>query len=88
MPLAYLGGVQSRDNVIEAMDDGFEAIAMGRALIFDPGLINGLKDGSMTSSGCTACNRCVMMMYTPGGTSCVLTPESPDPALNTERAAS
>ena len=88
MPLAYLGGVQSRDNVIEAMDDGFEAIAMGRALIFDPGLINGLKDGSMTSSGCTACNRCVMMMYTPGGTSCVLTPESPYPALNTERAAS
>lgn len=87
MPLAYLGGVQNRDNVIQAMDDGFDAIAMGRALIFDPGLINGLQDGSMTSSGCTACNRCVMMMYTPGGTSCVLTPDKLDPVINTERAA-
>lgn len=88
MPLAYLGGVQSRENVDQAMDDGFDAIAMGRALIFDPGLINGLKDGSITSSGCTACNRCVMMMYTPGGTSCILSPNDLDPVLNTERAAS
>ena len=71
MPLCYLGGVQSMDNIDTVMDAGFDTIGLGRSLIFDPGLINGLKNGSMTTSGCNACNQCVMMMYTPGGTTCV-----------------
>ncbi|MEM8697425.1 MAG: NADH:flavin oxidoreductase [Pseudomonadota bacterium] len=87
MPLAYLGGIQSAEGIGQALDDGFDAIAIGRALIFDPGFINQLKDGAISESGCTACNRCVTMMYTPGGTSCVLTPDQPDPALNTMGAA-
>jgi len=71
MPLCYLGGVQSLDNINTVFDEGFETIGLGRSLIFDPGLINGFKDGSMTTSGCNACNQCVMMMYTPGGTTCI-----------------
>ena len=72
MPLAYLGGVQSLDGVETAMADGFEAIALGRALVHDPAFVNDLQSGAISQSGCTACNRCVTMMYSPGGTSCVI----------------
>ncbi|MEP1606229.1 MAG: NADH:flavin oxidoreductase, partial [Marinomonas sp.] len=87
MPLAYLGGVQSRDGVVDAMDDGFEAIAMGRALVHDAAFINKLQAQSVQTSGCTACNRCVTMMYTPSGTSCIIADNAMDPKLNVERAA-
>lgn len=73
MPLAYLGGIQSLDGAELAMADGFDAIAMGRMLIHDPSIINQFRDGAARKSGCTACNLCVTMMYTPGGTACVLT---------------
>lgn len=87
MPLAYLGGVQSREGVEQAMGDGFDAIAMGRALVFDPAFVNDMQSGAVSESGCTACNRCVTMMYTPGGTNCVESPYKPDPKLNTVGAA-
>lgn len=85
MPLAYLGGVVSRAGVEQAMDEGFDAVALGRALIYDPNFVNALRDGAIERSGCTACNYCVSMMYSPGGTSCVLTGGA-DPALNQIRA--
>ncbi|SEQ31500.1 2,4-dienoyl-CoA reductase (NADPH2) [Solimonas aquatica] len=72
MPLAYLGGAKSLAGVETIMNDGFDAIAMGRALIHDPALVRHFEDGSVTTSGCTACNRCVPMMYSEGGTACVL----------------
>ena len=87
MPLAYLGGVQSREGVEQAMGDGFDAIALGRALVFDPHFVNRLQSGEIEASACTACNRCVTMMYTPGGTSCVESRDKPDPKLNTVGAA-
>ena len=71
MPLCYLGGAQTLDNVNQVLDEGLDAIGMGRALIFDPSLINNLNNGSVSNAGCTACNQCVTMMYTPGGTACV-----------------
>jgi len=72
MPLAYLGGVESLANVEQAMGEGFEAVALGRGLIFDPALVFHLQKRDAEKSGCIRCNRCVTMMYTPGGTSCVL----------------
>lgn len=81
MPLAYLGGVKSKNGVDMAMDDGFDAIAMGRALIHDPELINQWKAGEAKTSGCSTCNRCVTMMYLPSGTHCILT-GAQDAALN------
>ena len=74
VPLAYLGGVTSIDNAQKAMDDGFECIAMARALIHDTGLVNKLKSGEVSKSGCTACNKCVAYIYHPGGTWCVENP--------------
>lgn len=86
MPLAYLGGVRSRENVALALRDGFDAIAMARALVFEPDFVNRLRDGQAERSGCTSCNRCVVSMYTPGGTSCALQPPN-DPAPNRMPAA-
>ncbi len=82
MPLCYLGGVTSLADAQEAVDDGFDAIAMGRILIHDPDIINQFREGATLKSGCTSCNRCVTMMYTPGGTSCVLTHKTGDADLN------
>ena len=87
MPLAYLGGAKSMAGVNQAMADGFDAVVMGRALIHDPDLVNKFRSGAATVSGCTACNECVMMMYTPGGTACVLHPPK-DVVLNQTPAAS
>ena len=71
MPLAYLGGVTSLDGAEQAMADGFDCIALGRALVFDPAFVNKLQSGEVAKSACSACNRCVTMMYTPNGTFCV-----------------
>ena len=86
MPLAYLGGAKSLAGVRTAMAEGFDCVAMGRALIHDPDLVNKYRSGAATESGCTACNRCIVMMYSPGGTSCVLR-EPNDAVLNSRPAA-
>lgn len=72
MPLCYLGGAQTMDNIESVMGEGFDTIGLGRALIFDPNMISALQSGSIRNSGCTACNQCVTLMYTPEGTRCVL----------------
>ena len=86
MPLAYLGGAKSLAGVQQVMADGFDAVVMGRALIHDPELVRKFEDGRATVSGCTACNHCVVSMYTPGGTQCVLHPPN-DVKLNQTPAA-
>jgi 2,4-dienoyl-CoA reductase-like NADH-dependent reductase (Old Yellow Enzyme family) len=86
IPLAYLGGVKTLANVQKALAEGFDAVAMGRALIHAPDLVTQMAGGGAQVSGCTSCNRCVVMMYTPGGTSCVLG-QPGDPALNSQAAA-
>ncbi|MDE0855157.1 MAG: NADH:flavin oxidoreductase, partial [Nevskia sp.] len=87
MPLAFLGGVKSLAGVQQAMAEGFDCVVMARALIHDAQLVNKFRSGAVTVSGCTACNECVVMMYTPGGTSCVLGPPN-DAGLNRTPAAS
>ncbi|MES2884038.1 MAG: NADH:flavin oxidoreductase [Pseudomonadota bacterium] len=86
MPLAYLGGAKSVAGVQQVLGDGFDAVAMGRALIHEPNLVTQFRDGTTTVSGCTACNQCVVMMYTAGGTQCVLHPPN-DVKLNQTPAA-
>jgi 2,4-dienoyl-CoA reductase-like NADH-dependent reductase (Old Yellow Enzyme family) len=81
LPLAYLGGARSLDGVRRVLAEGFDCVAMGRALIHDPELVNKFRDGRATVSGCTACNECVSMMYTAGGTRCVLTETRPEAEL-------
>lgn len=71
LPLAYLGGVKSLANAEQAMSEGFNAIVLARALLHDPDLVNKLRSGEMTESGCDNCNGCVAYIYHPAGTRCV-----------------
>ncbi|GAA4883822.1 NADH:flavin oxidoreductase [Ferrimonas pelagia] len=72
VPLVYLGGVSSRDSMVRAMDEGFDFVAMGRALIRDPEMINKASaDGASYPNQCDHCNLCVPSMALPGGVRCV-----------------
>ncbi|WP_414157050.1 NADH:flavin oxidoreductase [Pseudomonas sp. BNK-15] len=86
MPLALVGGVKSRASAERVLAEGFQAIALARALIHDPGFVNKLADGRLQQSGCTSCNRCVMGIYDPDGVRCVLNAPN-DPALSRRLAA-
>lgn len=81
--LGYLGGVQSLDAAQLALDEGFEAVVMARALVHDPALVARFRADPAHRSGCDACNRCVALMYGPAGTHCVLTGNAIDQKLNT-----
>ncbi|MDT4816343.1 hypothetical protein FQZ97_493890 [compost metagenome] len=73
MPLVYLGGVTSADGMARAVEEGFDFLALGRALLNDPHLPQRLQDeGATWRSGCTHCNQCVASMGLPGGIRCVL----------------
>lgn len=71
MPLAYLGGVTAGAHVATAMAEGFQAVAMGRALVHDAALVQAMAADPAARSGCIACNLCVKQMYSEAGTHCV-----------------
>ncbi len=71
LPLVLLGGALGIDDLDTAMREGFEFVAMGRALIADPDLVDRLARGATTRSRCTSCNACVAEMDR-GGVRCVL----------------
>ncbi len=74
MPLILLGGVTNRDTMDDAMAAGFDFVAMGRALLAEPDLINRIQaDGEAGSvrSVCDHCNKCMATIYT--RTHCVVT---------------
>jgi 2,4-dienoyl-CoA reductase-like NADH-dependent reductase (Old Yellow Enzyme family) len=71
MPLVLLGGIVSRENVDRAMAEGFDFVAMGRALIADPDLVLRMRSDPRARSRCTHCNTCVAEMDR-GGVRCVL----------------
>jgi 2,4-dienoyl-CoA reductase-like NADH-dependent reductase (Old Yellow Enzyme family) len=71
MPLVLLGGIVSRANVDAAMAEGFDFVALGRALIADPDLVKRMAADASARSRCTHCNVCVAEMDL-GGVRCVL----------------
>jgi 2,4-dienoyl-CoA reductase-like NADH-dependent reductase (Old Yellow Enzyme family) len=71
IPTVLLGGVVSRANLDRAMAEGFEFVAMGRALIADPDLPNRMARGEADRTRCDACNECIAEMDD-GGVRCVL----------------
>ncbi|MDV3130033.1 NADH:flavin oxidoreductase [Mycobacterium sp. 21AC1] len=79
MPLILLGGITNRDTMDLAMAEGFDFVAMGRALLAEPDLINRIKADSATRSLCTHCNRCMPTIYS--HTHCVVT-GAPDSLVN------
>lgn len=71
MPLILLGGVTNRQTMDTAMAQGFEFVAMGRALLAEPDLINRIKADGSVRSLCDHCNKCMPTIYS--RTRCVLT---------------
>lgn len=70
MPLVLLGGVNRFETVRQAMAEGFDFVAMGRALLREPDLVNRWRAGSTHESLCVHCNKCMATIYR--GTRCVL----------------
>lgn len=71
MPLILLGGINRLDTIDNALDEGFELVAMARALLREPDLPTRLATEQTASGLCIHCNKCLPTIYT--GTRCVLT---------------
>ncbi|KIU13538.1 NADH:flavin oxidoreductase, partial [Mycolicibacterium llatzerense] len=71
MPLILLGGITNRETMDLAMAEGFEFVAMGRALLAEPDLLNRIQADRSVKSGCTHCNLCMPTIYS--HTHCVVT---------------
>ncbi|MGI8331512.1 NADH:flavin oxidoreductase [Actinomadura scrupuli] len=70
MPLILLGGITDRAGMDLAMAEGFQFVAMGRALLMEPDLVNRIAGDADTRSRCVHCNKCMPTIYR--GTRCVL----------------
>ncbi len=70
MPLILLGGITDHASITTAMDEGFEFVAMGRAVLRESDLVNRLQADHGTASKCTHCNDCMSTIYI--GTHCYL----------------
>lgn len=64
MPLIYVGGVCSKDQMDTVLNDGFVAFQMARTLVNDTQFMNKIKDGSVSKSPCKHSNYCIGRMYT------------------------
>ena len=64
MPLIYVGGLIARDKIEEVLNDGFQFVAMARALVNDPGFVNRMKTDAHARVDCGHSNYCVARIYT------------------------
>lgn len=70
LPLMLLGGLNRLDTVEEALGDGFEFVAMARALLREPNLVNRFHEDTATEGLCIHCMKCMPTVYS--GTHCVV----------------
>jgi 2,4-dienoyl-CoA reductase-like NADH-dependent reductase (Old Yellow Enzyme family) len=71
--LVLLGGVTNREHLDTGVREGFDFLAMGRALLREPGLVNAMLGDPAVRSRCTHNNKCMVTVF--GRTHCVLDPE-------------
>ena len=63
LPLVYVGGVVSRDNAERVMNEGFDFVQMGRALLNEPDFVNRMMAEENHRCGCDHVNYCIARMY-------------------------
>jgi 2,4-dienoyl-CoA reductase-like NADH-dependent reductase (Old Yellow Enzyme family) len=68
LPMVLLGGITDRSSMDLAMTEGFEFVAMGRALLREPDLVNRIAADAATPSLCIHCNLCMPTNFV--GTHC------------------
>jgi len=76
LPVILLGGINKVETIRDAVDEGFAFVAMARALLSDPGLVNKMRAGEATVSRCDHRNRCLPTIY--AGTRCLLVGDDTD----------
>ncbi len=62
--LVYVGGLVSLEKINEVLDDGFDAVQMGRALLNEPAFVNRMKEEDNARCSCKHSNYCIGRMYT------------------------
>lgn len=75
MPLILLGGISELATAERGLAAGFEFVAMARAILHHPGIVDEWRRGEGVVSGCVHCNRCMPTIYT--GTRCPLVDPRP-----------
>jgi 2,4-dienoyl-CoA reductase-like NADH-dependent reductase (Old Yellow Enzyme family) len=73
MPIILLGGINKLETIQHALDEGFAFVAMARALLREPDLVNKMQKGASQEGLCIHCNKCMPTIYR--GTRCVLVAE-------------
>jgi len=73
MPLILLGGINRLDTIEHALAEDFAFVAMARALLREPDLVEKMRKGRSRQSLCIHCNKCMPTIYR--GTRCVLVPD-------------
>ncbi|HET7194601.1 MAG TPA: NADH:flavin oxidoreductase [Nocardioides sp.] len=68
MPLMLLGGINRLDTMERAMGEGFDYVALARALLREPDLVDRLRTRRQDTGVCIHCNRCMPTIY--DGTRC------------------
>ena len=63
LPLVYVGGVVSGEGARKVMDEGFDFIQMGRALLNEPDFVNRMAREQAHRCGCDHVNYCIARMY-------------------------
>ncbi|MGW4125694.1 NADH:flavin oxidoreductase [Nocardia sp. NPDC004711] len=63
MPLVLLGGITDKAAMDTAMAEGFEFVAMARALLREPDLINRIREDHEKTSLCIHCNKCMPTIF-------------------------
>ena len=82
IPLVYVGGLVSREGIERVLDEGFELVQMARALVNDPGFVNKMRDGDIsTRSGCDHRDYCIARMYSDKMICCHNCPEEITPRM-------
>lgn len=59
--------------MVSALSEGFNFVAMGRALLREPDLVNQMRDDPAKRSRCNHNNKCMLTVF--GLTHCVLDPD-------------
>jgi 2,4-dienoyl-CoA reductase-like NADH-dependent reductase (Old Yellow Enzyme family) len=77
LPIILLGGITQLETIETALAEGFDFVAMARALLREPDLVRRMEAGAASESLCIHCNKCMPTIYS--GTRCVVI--TPQPAV-------
>jgi len=77
LPLILLGGINKRSTMEAAIGEGFAFVAMARALLREPDLLNRMQASDAAEGICIHCNKCAPTIYERNGMRCVI--RNPDP---------